>query len=62
MGTLQLVLGSVVIGVMSGLVDGTPRPMLAGIAAASVGALLLTYLTLGGRARSASAATSDGPA
>jgi DHA1 family bicyclomycin/chloramphenicol resistance-like MFS transporter len=62
MGTLQLVLGSVVIGVMSGLVDGTPRPMLAGIAVASVGALLLTYLTLGGRARSASAATSDGPA
>jgi DHA1 family bicyclomycin/chloramphenicol resistance-like MFS transporter len=62
MGTLQLVLGSIVIGVMSGLVDGTPRPMLAGIAVASIGALLLTFLTLAGGARAASAVASDGSA
>ena len=55
MGTLQLVMGSVVIGVMSSVVDGTARPMLAGIAVAAIGALVLTYWTLGGRARSTAA-------
>ena len=47
MGTLQLVMGAVVIGVMSAFADGSARPMLAGVAAAAVGAWLLTRLTLG---------------
>ena len=51
MGTLQLVTGAVVIALMSGFVDGTPRPMVAGVAVAAVGALLLTWLTLGRRSR-----------
>jgi len=49
MGTLQLVMGAVVIAVMSAFVDGTARPMVAGIAVAAIVALLLTRLTLGGR-------------
>jgi DHA1 family bicyclomycin/chloramphenicol resistance-like MFS transporter len=49
MGTLQLVMGAVVIAVMSAFVDGTARPMVAGIAVAAIIALLLTRLTLGGR-------------
>ena len=55
MGTLQLVMGAVVIGVMSSVVDGTARPMLAGIAVAAIGALVLSWWTLGGRARPAAA-------
>lgn len=51
MGTLQLVMGAVVIAVMSAFVDGTARPMVAGIAVAAIVALLLTRLTLGGRRR-----------
>ena len=46
MGTLQLVMGAVVIAAMSGFVDGTARPMLAGIALMSLGALACTALTL----------------
>jgi DHA1 family bicyclomycin/chloramphenicol resistance-like MFS transporter len=53
MGTLQLVTGAIVIAVMGVFVDGTARPMVAGIAVAAVGALLLTRLTLSGRAGSA---------
>ena len=49
MGTLQLVMGAVVIVLMSAFVDGTPRPMVAGVAVAAVGAMLLTWLTLGRR-------------
>lgn len=49
MGTLQLVLGAVVIAVMSGFADGSARPMVAGMAAAALCALVLTRLTLGGR-------------
>jgi len=59
MGTLQLVMGAVVIGAMSSVVDGTARPMVAGIAVASLGALALTYWTLGGRARPTAAIASD---
>jgi DHA1 family bicyclomycin/chloramphenicol resistance-like MFS transporter len=58
MGTLQLVMGAVVIGAMSFLADGTARPMLAGIAVAALGALALTWWTLGRRPR-AVARTSD---
>ncbi len=47
MGTLQMVLGAVVIGVMSLFASDSARPMLAGIAAASLMALVLTRLTLG---------------
>ncbi len=46
MGTLQLVMGALVIAAMGSVVDGTARPMLAGIAAVALGALLLTWLTL----------------
>lgn len=51
MGTLQLVLGAVVIAVMGLFVDGTARPMVAGIAVVAVIAWALTRWTLGGRAR-----------
>ena len=51
MGTLQLVMGAVVIAVMSAFVDGTARPMVAGIAVAAIVALGLTRLTLGGQRR-----------
>ena len=51
MGTLQLVMGAVVIAAMSGFVNGTARPMLAGIAVTAFGALLLTRWTLGGKQR-----------
>lgn len=57
MGTLQLLMGAIVIAVMSPFVDGTARPMLAGIALAAVVAWLLTWLTLGmGRGAPAAAA------
>ena len=57
MGTLQLVLGAGVIALMSGFADGSARPMVAGMAAAALCALVLTWLTLGGRRSAASAAT-----
>jgi len=59
MGTLQLVMGAVVIALMGSFVDGTARPMVAGVAAAALGALLLTGLTLGGRRRSVRVAVAD---
>ncbi|MEN9438149.1 MAG: hypothetical protein RIR09_2804 [Pseudomonadota bacterium] len=46
MGTLQFVTGAVVMGLTGLFLDGTARPMLAGIAGAGVMALLLTRLTL----------------
>ena len=49
MGTLQLVMGTLVIAVMSVFVDGTARPMVAGIAVAAIVALGLTRMTLVGR-------------
>jgi DHA1 family bicyclomycin/chloramphenicol resistance-like MFS transporter len=48
MGTLQMVSGAVVIAVMGRIVDGTARPMLAGIALMAVITLLLTLWTLRG--------------
>ncbi|MES3014807.1 MAG: Bcr/CflA family drug resistance efflux transporter, partial [Pseudomonadota bacterium] len=51
MGTLQLVLGAVVIAVMGLFVDGTARPMVAGIAVVAVIAWVLARWTLGGRPR-----------
>ena len=46
MGTLQLVMGAVVIAVMGVFVDGTARPMVAGIAVVAVIAWVLARLTL----------------
>ena len=51
MGTLQLVLGAVVIAVMGVFVDGTARPMVAGIAVVAVIAWVLGRWTLGRRPR-----------
>ena len=48
MGTLQLVMGAVVIAVMGAFVDGTARPMVAGIAVAAVLAWAFAHWTLGG--------------
>ncbi len=47
MGTLQFVTGALVMAVVGLFVDGTARPMLAGIAACAVAALALTRVTLG---------------
>jgi DHA1 family bicyclomycin/chloramphenicol resistance-like MFS transporter len=55
MGTLQMVLGAVVIAVMSVFTDDTARPMVAGVAVSALVALALTRLTMGGD-RSAPAA------
>ena len=46
MGTLQLVMGAVVIVVMSTVVDGTARPMLGGMALAALASWGLTRWTL----------------
>jgi MFS transporter, DHA1 family, multidrug resistance protein len=46
MGTLQFVTGAVVMGLTGLFLDGTARPMLAGIAGSGVMALLLARLTL----------------
>jgi DHA1 family bicyclomycin/chloramphenicol resistance-like MFS transporter len=48
MGTLQMVCGAVVIAVMGLVVDGTARPMLAGIAVAALVTWLLGWLSLRG--------------
>jgi MFS transporter, DHA1 family, multidrug resistance protein len=49
MGTLQFVTGAVAMGVAGLFFDGTPLPMVAGIAVAAVIALVLTQATLGRR-------------
>ena len=46
-GTLQMVVGGLVIAIVSLFFNGTPLPMVAAIAACSVGALTLSYVTLG---------------
>jgi DHA1 family bicyclomycin/chloramphenicol resistance-like MFS transporter len=48
-GTLQMVAGGVVIGLVSLSFDGTALPMVTAIALCAVGALLLSRLTLRGR-------------
>ena len=60
MGTLQLVTGAVVIAAMGSIVDGTPRPMVAGIALAALFTLVLSWMTLGTRRRSATVADLGG--
>lgn len=50
-GTLQMMTGAVVVGIVGVFSDNTPLPMVTAIAASSVGAYALAYLTLGrGRA------------
>jgi DHA1 family bicyclomycin/chloramphenicol resistance-like MFS transporter len=48
MGTLQMVLGAVIIAVMGVFGDGTARPMLAGIAAVALVTWALTWVSLRG--------------
>ena len=48
MGTLQFLTGAVVMGVVGLFVDGSARPMLAGIAGCALIALVMTWVTLGG--------------
>lgn len=50
MGTLQFAAGALVMAVVGLFLDGTALPMVTGIAGAALVALLLTQLTLGGRA------------
>jgi DHA1 family bicyclomycin/chloramphenicol resistance-like MFS transporter len=49
MGTLQFMTGAIVIAIGSVFADGTPGPMVAGIAACAAATLVLTQLTLGRR-------------
>jgi DHA1 family bicyclomycin/chloramphenicol resistance-like MFS transporter len=45
-GTLQMVAGAIMTGIAGLFFDGTSRPMVATIAAAAVGALVLSLVTL----------------
>ncbi len=47
MGTLQFVTGAVIMAITGLFVDGTARPMLAGIACSSAVAFVLSWVTLG---------------
>ena len=49
LGTLQMLTGAVVMGVVGLFTDGRPLPMVTGMAAGAIVALVLTWLTLGGR-------------
>ncbi|MES2942508.1 MAG: hypothetical protein V4772_06530, partial [Pseudomonadota bacterium] len=48
MGTLQFVTGAVVMAIVGLFVDGSARPMVAGIAGCALVSLLMTWVTLGG--------------
>ncbi len=65
MGTLQLVVGSIVMGVSGKFADGTVKPMVAGIAACALVSFILALFTLSGRkfkADAAAAAAASVPA
>ena len=51
LGTLQMLTGAVVMAVVGLFTDGKPLPMVTGMAAGALVALVLTWLTLGGRER-----------
>jgi DHA1 family bicyclomycin/chloramphenicol resistance-like MFS transporter len=51
-GTLQMMTGAAVVGIVGVFSDNTPLPMVTAIAASSVGAYVLAYRTLG-RSRAA---------
>ena len=55
MGTLQFVTGALVMAVVGLFVDGTARPMVAGIAGCAVVALVMSWITLGGVKQAATA-------
>jgi len=57
LGTVQFVVGALVMAVVGLFVDGSARPMLLGIAGSALLTLALTYGTLGG-SRAASTAAS----
>ncbi|NKJ19736.1 multidrug effflux MFS transporter [Dyella sp. SG609] len=59
LGTIQFGTGAVVIGVVGRFLDGTARPMLAGIAACSVIALVLAQRTLRHRPAPVAEASAD---
>jgi DHA1 family bicyclomycin/chloramphenicol resistance-like MFS transporter len=54
MGTVQMVVASVVMGIVGAFADGTARPMVIAFAVCAVLAFAITQLTLGGRSSSAS--------
>jgi len=49
MGTLQFVTGAVVMAVVGQFVDGSPRPMVAGIAGCALASFLIAWSTLRGK-------------
>ena len=57
LGTLQMLVGGLMMGVIGLCIDGKPLTMVAGMASGPVIALALTWLTLGGSARRTCAAT-----
>jgi len=59
LGTIQFAIGACVIGVVGRFLDGTARPMLAGIAACSVIALVLAQRTLRQRPAPVAEASAD---
>ena len=59
LGTIQFATGACVIGVVGRFLDGTARPMLAGIAACSVIALVLAQRTLRQRPAAVAEASAD---
>nr|AIA14502.1 drug resistance transporter, Bcr/CflA subfamily [uncultured bacterium] len=51
MGTIQMVIASVVMGIVGAFTDGTARPMVVAFAACAVAALVITLVTLRGSSR-----------
>ena len=49
MGTLQFVVGALVMAVVGLFVDGSARPMVLGIAGSAIAAYVFARITLGGR-------------
>ncbi|MDL9997672.1 multidrug effflux MFS transporter [Variovorax sp. J22P240] len=56
LGTLQMLTGSLVMAVVGAFTNGKPLPMVAGMAAGALIAVVLTWFTLGGRQREVCAA------
>jgi DHA1 family bicyclomycin/chloramphenicol resistance-like MFS transporter len=54
MGTVQMIVASVVMGIVGAFADGTARPMVVAFAACAVLAFAITQFTLGGRSRQVS--------
>jgi DHA1 family bicyclomycin/chloramphenicol resistance-like MFS transporter len=53
MGTVQMIVASVVMGIVGAFADGSARPMVVAFAACAVLAFVITQVTLGGRTREA---------